>query len=219
MKRFLFWGFFICCSFCFCQNDALSYLALGDSYTAATSELPQNGWPQQLVTYLNKKKIDVKDPLVIAGPGWTTEKLLDEVQKKGLGNDFGLVSLMIGVNNQYRGLDFDGFKKEFLKLLQKSITFTGGDASHVVVVSVPDWSVTPFAKFKNKAKITKELKNYNTFIQTEAKKNGALFVDVTPASKNMAIDKTLIATDSLHPSKKMYRIWAKKVGRELLKTL
>ena len=134
------------------QRDSLSFLALGDSYTASTGELPVNGWPVQLVRALSENDIAIKDPMIIAGAGWTTSKLIEQIDKKTIGTNYGLVGLLIGVNNQYRGIHLDVFKKEFVELLETCISLAGEDTEKVFVLSIPDWGVTPFAKGKNRKK-------------------------------------------------------------------
>ncbi len=199
------------------QNDSIAFLALGDSYTAATSELKVNSWPVQLVTQLRKKKVSIKSPDIIAQPGWTTTNLLTAINKENPEPKYNLVSLLIGVNNQYKGKDMELFEKEFPELLQTAITLAQGKPENVFVLSIPDWSVTPFARLRDKGKIVKELKLYNTLIEAEAKKMNVRYFDITQISRNASVNPSLIASDSLHPSKKMYRLWVKKISKKLLK--
>lgn len=199
------------------QETKLNYLALGDSYTDTTSEIRKNGWPQQLINYLEKKDISFEEPTIVAGPGWTTAKLLQEMDTLGLEPPYDLVSLMIGVNNQYRGLSIDSFKEELIVLIDKSIVLAGNNPEKVFLVSIPDWGVTPFAKLKNASKIAKDIAQFNSVIETEAKKRNLTYINVTSSSKNMEVNKNLIASDSLHPSKKMYQVWAKRISKVLLK--
>ncbi|MGB5434436.1 MAG: GDSL-type esterase/lipase family protein, partial [Maribacter sp.] len=121
----------------FSQKDGLSFLALGDSYTVGTSELPQHSWPEQFVQLIAKKGILLNPPTILAGEGWTTDKLLSEIESATLESEYDLVSLLIGVNNQYRDLDNYQFKDQFNKLLQKSISLAGNDTSRVFVLSIP----------------------------------------------------------------------------------
>ena len=200
------------------QKKEISFLALGDSYTIGTSELPKNSWPNQLKDMLDKKGFSTKTT-ILAKAGWTSEQLLVAVKKSKIKPDFDLVSLFIGVNNQYRSQDIKSFKSDFSILLEKSIELAKNNASKVFVISIPDWSVTPFAKFKDKSKITKELKEYNDFIKQEAKEQGVLYIDITQLSRNAEVNSSLIASDSLHPSKKMYKSWVKKINKKILKKL
>lgn len=199
------------------QNENIPFLALGDSYTAATSELQINGWPEQLVQILKKKGVLVDSPEIIAKAGWTSSDLSTNIETKQLTSSYRLVSLLIGVNNQYKGKDIDIFKKEFPQLLETSIALAQDNPKNVFVLSIPDWSVTPFAKLRDKKKIVKELSMYNTIIEEEAKKRDVMFIEITQSSRNAAVNPSLIASDSLHPSKKMYKIWAKKISKKLLK--
>ncbi|MEL6305968.1 MAG: GDSL-type esterase/lipase family protein, partial [Bacteroidota bacterium] len=132
-------------------------------------------------------------------------------------SDFNLVFLLIGVNNQYQGMDPVLFEKEFRLLLDKCILFANNDPSRVFVLSIPDWSVTPFAKYKAKEKIVEELDAYNAFIEAEAKKQNVTFIDITKISRNAEVNSALIASDSLHPSKRMYKLWVKKIQKKVLK--
>lgn len=201
------------------QKDSLSVLVLGDSYSASTGELKINGWPMQLAEALSEKGIEVKDPFIVAGAGWTTSKLIEQIDKKSLVTNFDLVGLLIGVNNQYRDIDINVFKKEFVELLEKSIAHANGNPANVFVISIPDWSVTPFAKFKNQGKISLELKKYNDFIEAQTIKRKVLYFDITGISRKAQFNKNLIASDSLHPSKKMYRLWVNKMKKPLIKKL
>lgn len=199
------------------QNESISFLALGDSYTAATSESTINSWPEQLVQILKKKGTSVNTPEILAKAGWTSTDLLKTIESQQLAPSYGLVSLLIGVNNQYKGKDINIFKEEFPKLLDTSIALAQNNPKNVFVLSIPDWSVTPFARLKDKKKIVKELNNYNTIIEEEAKKRNVMFIEITQSSRNAAVNPSLIASDSLHPSKKMYKIWAKKISKKLFK--
>lgn len=204
-------------TFVYSQDDKLKYLALGDSYTDATAELRKNGWPQQLTMYLAKKNVTFGEPKIVAGPGWTSGKLIEEIKNAELQPPYDLVSLMIGVNNQYRELSIGTFAEELNILIEKSISLAGNHPEKVILISIPDWGVTPFAKLKNKSKIAKEIKEFNTIIEKQAKKMNITYIDVTPSSRNMEVNKNLIASDSLHPSKRMYQVWAKKMSKVLLK--
>jgi len=199
------------------QNESILFLALGDSYTAATSESTINSWPEQLVQILKKKGTSVNTPEILAKAGWTSTDLLKTIESQQLAPSYGLVSLLIGVNNQYKGKDINIFKEEFPKLLDTSIALAQNNPKNVFVLSIPDWSVTPFARLRDKKKIVKELNNYNTIIEEEAKKRNVMFIEITQSSRNAAVNPSLIASDSLHPSKKMYKIWAKKISKKLFK--
>ncbi|WP_350293914.1 SGNH/GDSL hydrolase family protein [uncultured Croceitalea sp.] len=216
LKRALLCFFLISSTVSFSQETTISFLALGDSYTIGTSERPENNWPNQLTKILNKKgyKTEAK---IVAKAGWTTENILSEIKKENLKPNYDLVSLLIGVNNQYRGMEFESFKKDFILLLDKSLLLARNDGTKAIVLSIPDWSVTPFARFKDKVRIVEELKAYNSFIKLETEKRGMTYVEITKSSRNAAVSPSLLASDSLHPSKKMYKIWAKKISKKVLK--
>lgn len=185
------------------------FLALGDSYTDGESVNEVERWPVQLVRMLQKLKVDIAEPFIIARTGWTTGELVDAIDRENPEATFDMVSLLIGVNNQYRGRDEEEYKKEFSLLLQRAIGFAGGRASHVIVLSIPDWGVTPFASGRDQARISRELDAFNRINCAEARKAGAKYVDVTPVSRKALKDTSLIAADGLHPSGKMYAEWAR----------
>ncbi|MEP3211546.1 MAG: SGNH/GDSL hydrolase family protein [Maribacter sp.] len=203
----------------FAQKDSLSFLALGDSYTVGTSEIYRYCWPVQLKERLAKKKVLLNNPKIIAGAGWTTKKLLEQLAIEKPAPTYDLVSLLIGVNNQYRNQSVTDFQEDFIVLLNKSIALAKNDKSRVFVLSIPDWSVTPFARSKNRAKIVQELKAYNAVIKKETEERKMLFIDITKASREALFDHNLIAKDSLHPSRKMYKVWVKKISKKLDKLL
>ena len=214
--RALFYIFLISSITSFSQETKISFLALGDSYTIGTSEALKNNWPNQLVEILNKKGYET-EVKTVANAGWTSEKLLIEIEKENLKPSYDIVSLLIGVNNQYRGMEFESFKKDFILLLEKSLLLVRNDSTKAIVLSIPDWSITPFARSKDKERIIKELKAYNSFIKLETEKRGMTYIEITKSSRNAGVNPSLLASDSLHPSKKMYKIWVKKIGKKVLK--
>jgi lysophospholipase L1-like esterase len=181
------------------------YLALGDSYTIGESVPATDRFPMQLA-----RELHLGEPLIIARTGWTTDELnadIDVVKPKG---PFELVTLLIGVNNQYRGRDAEQYRGEFAALLQRAIGFAGGDAKKVVVVSIPDWGVTPFAEGRDRAKIGAEIDRYNAINREETAKAGAKYADITPISRRP--DPSLVAGDGLHPSGAQYAEWTKVIA-------
>jgi lysophospholipase L1-like esterase len=188
---------------------AFRYLALGDSYTIGESVLEDNRWPNQLADLLENENIKT-EITIIARTGWTTSELWQGIQVEKIQPPYDLVSLLIGVNNQYRGYDIDEYRDQFNFLLHKSIEYTGGKVNHVIVLSIPDWGVTPFAASRSSEKITSEIDQFNSVNRELSEKAGAYYVDVTPISREVVNDTTLIAPDGLHPSGKMYTQWAEK---------
>lgn len=186
------------------------YLALGDSYTIGESVSVKERWPNQLAELLEADKIQT-DIKIIALTGWTTSELWQGIQASDIQPPYDLVSLLIGVNNQYRGNDIDEYRDQLDFLLNKSIEYAAGDANHVVVLSIPDWGVTPFASTRDREQIAKEIDEFNLANRERSERACVHYVDVTPISREAANDTTLIAPDGLHPSAKMYAMWAEKV--------
>lgn len=192
------------------------YLALGDSYTIGESVDEPERWSMQLVSMIQSSPQFAKssaggevEVTIIARTGWTTDELWDGIQAREIGPPYDLVSLLIGVNNQYRGRGIEEYREQFVFLLNKSVEYAGGDANRVIVLSIPDWGVTPFAGSRDSKKIAEEIDQFNTVNREETEKAGAHFVDITPISREAANDPSLIAGDGLHPSGKMYAEWAK----------
>jgi len=183
------------------------YLALGDSYTIGESVPDAARWPNRLAQLLRAEGITLANPEIIARTGWTTDELWQGIQANPPQGTYDLVSLLIGVNNQYRGYSVDEYREEFSFLLNKSIEYAGGDANRVIVLSIPDWSVTPFAIGRRVDLISNEIHLYNAINREETESAGAHYVDITPISRDALEDKSLLAFDGLHPSAQMYKLW------------
>ena len=181
------------------------YLALGDSYTIGESVPASERFPVQLARELN-----LGEPQIIAKTGWTTDELNAAIDQAHIEGPFELVTLLIGVNNQYRGRDAEQYRGELAELLQRAIRFAGGNASRVVVVSIPDWGVTPFAEGRDRAQIASDIDRYNAVNREEAQRAGARYVDITPISRGD--DPELVAGDKLHPSGKQYTEWVRLIA-------
>lgn len=191
------------------DEKTLSYLALGDSYTIGEAVDISERWPVQLVERLKANEISIEDPRIIATTGWTTAELQAGIQSSGIEQTYDMVSLLIGVNNQYRGYDIEIYRKEFRELLDSAITYAGGTNENVFVVSIPDYGVTPFAinRGLNSETIARELDAYNEMAESICNELGVAFFEITKWSRNAANDESLIASDGLHPSGKMYTNW------------
>lgn len=189
---------------------SITYLALGDSYTIGESVSKKGRWPVQLSDSLLKSKQISADVTIVAKTGWTTAELQHGIDSTELNTSYDLVSLLIGVNNQYRGYDIEIYKTEFRELLEEAIEFAGGEASRVFVVSIPNYGVTPFG-LKNEDKIRQELLVYDDIAQSIASEYDIPFVNITPISEGAKKDVALIAEDQLHPSDKMYSLWVKEI--------
>lgn len=199
--------------------DSIRYLALGDSYTIGESVSESLRWPNQLAQALNESEIPVIKPDILARTGWTTNELMAAIEKSDLQNEYQLVSLLIGVNNQYRGYAESQQIEEFELLLQRAISFAQGDTSRVFVVSIPDYGVTPFGQSGDPERIAREIDRYNEINQAICVKYGVRYFDITPISREALTDPDLIAGDRLHPSGLMYERWVTEVILPGVKTL
>jgi len=188
----------------------IRYLALGDSYTIGESVPAEDRWPDQLAGLLEAEEIQA-EVTIVARTGWTVDELWEGIQINPPRGTYDLVTFLIGVNDQYRGYSVNEYREDFRFLLGKAIEFAGGDPHKVIVLSIPDWGITPFAAGREREQIAKEIDKFNSVNREEAKKAGVHYVDVTPVSREAVSDTALIASDGLHPSAKMYAMWAEKV--------
>jgi len=193
------------------EEKKLSFLALGDSYTIGEAVPENECWPMQLVEMLNDVGKPFSKPQIIATTGWTSDELITAIKTVNPQGTFDLVSLLIGVNNQYRGYSKEVYAKEFEDLLNQAIDFAGGIAIHVVVISIPDWGATPFAKDRNREEIATEIDEYNTINREISLQKGVHYVDITPGSRLALSDFSLVTSDELHPSGKEYRKWTEEI--------
>ena len=186
-------------------------LALGDSYTIGEAVEPDERWPVRLAAMLTARGIGTAPPTIVARTGWTTDELSAGIAAAGLTGPYDLVTLLIGVNDQYRGRHVEEFRRNFRILLSRSAAFAGDRAARVIAVSIPDWGATPFAQDRDRDRIAAEIDQYNAIVREEAARGGARSVDVTPVSRRAASEPGLVATDGLHPSAAMYAEWARLV--------
>lgn len=196
----------------------IRYLALGDSYTIGESVDATERFPNQLADFLKAGGLQT-EVTIIAKTGWTTNELWDGIQASEINPPYDLVSLLIGVNNQYRGYDINEYREQFVFLLNKSIEYAGGNPQRVIVLSIPDWGVTPFAHGQGGERIARDIDAFNAVNRAETEKAGAQYINITSISREAAYDVTLIAGDGLHPSGKMYLEWAKLVYPVALEAL
>lgn len=187
-------------------TPALHYLALGDSYTIGEAVAANQRWPAALVQRLRQAGVVIDDPQIIAVTGWTTDELAQGMDEATLTPPYDLVTLQIGVNNQYRGRPAEEYRQQFASLLARAITLAGHSGARVVVVSIPDWGVTRFAheQGRDNTRIAGELDNYNAIAREETARAGAHFVDITGISRQSPL---LVADDGLHPSAAQYALW------------
>ena len=192
-----------------------SYLALGDSYTIGELVPMSDNFPHQTVKMLQKNGFDCADPVIIATTGWTTDELAASIREHNLKEKFSFVSLLIGVNNQYRGRPLDNYKQEFEDLLTQAIGFAGGDASHVFVLSIPDWGVTPFADGRDAQKIAAEIDDFNAAQKKITLHHNCHFIEITQSTRTNGKNAAYLAEDGLHPSGKEYAIWAEQLAAQV----
>ena len=189
-----------------------TYLALGDSYIIGEQVLAEENFPNQTVALLNGK---LSIPQIIATTGWTTDELDAAITAANITTTFDIVSLLIGVNNQYRERTVNNFEIEFEHLLQRSIEFANNNSTHVVVLSIPDWGVTPFAEGRDREKIAREIDAYNLVCKIAAQKFNTHFIDITTAQRLDGNKEEFLAADKLHPSGKEYTKWAKRLAEKI----
>ena len=187
-------------------------LALGDSYTIGEGVRSEERWAVRLAAQLRARGLRVIDPTIVARTGWTTDELARGIDDARVTGVYDVVTLLIGVNDHYRGRRADEYAGQFRELLARAVRFAGGVASCVVVVSIPDWGVTPFAANRDRARIAAEIDQYNAINKREAARAGAHYVDVTPTSRRAASDASLLAGDGLHPSGRMYEDWVRLIA-------
>lgn len=190
-----------------------TYLALGDSYTIGEAVLPAESFPYQLKDALVKQGHPVESIQIIAQTGWTTDELQAAIDTATLTPPYDLVTLLIGVNNQYRGYALANYSAEFEQLLKQAIALAGDDVEQVRVLSIPDWGVTPFAEKEGRVaeQVAKEIDAFNTAAQEISEKLGVVFINITPHSRLATTNLSLLAEDGLHPSGKMYAHWVQSL--------
>lgn len=198
--------------------DTLTYLALGDSYTICESVDPALRWPVQLQQRINMnaEEVVIAYPDIIAQTGWTTANLSNAMDDAGVDDlTYDLVSLLIGVNNQYQGLPLEAYETEYEALLQRAIAIAGGNAANVFVVSIPDYGYTPFG-LPNQEEISTELAAFNLSCQTITEAAGVSWYNITPISQQWPDVENLVAPDNLHPSGVQYGLWVDSFWEDVL---
>lgn len=194
----------------------VDFLALGDSYTIGEGVEDDQRWPVQLAAVLRAQGIPIAHPQIIARSGWSTDELSADIDLEdahgNLQPRYDLVSLQIGVNNQYRGRSADDYGYEFARLFERAVALAGGDPAHVLVLSIPDWGVTPFAQAsgRDRARIAGELDQYNALAAALCRQRGALWVNITELTRSSGLTHELVA-DGLHPSAEMYTLWVDRI--------
>lgn len=196
-----------------------TYLALGDSYTIGEQVPTAENFPHQLVTTLNAQGLKVSEPIIIATTGWTTDELAAAIKERNVQDTFSFVTLLIGVNNQYRGRDLDNYRQEYTQLLDTAIRYANGHVNNVFVLSIPDWGVTPFAEGRDRAQIAKDIDAYNAACKDITLAHKCHYLDITDSTRKNGTTPVYLAEDGLHPSGKEYKIWAERLAPMVTKVL
>jgi lysophospholipase L1-like esterase len=195
------------------SQKSISYLALGDSYTVGEGVPLYESYPYQAVQILRKKGLNLQAPEIVAKTGWTTSELLAGINGIKFLPNYDMVTLLIGVNNQYRGQTVEIYADEFESLLKLAIAFAGNEKRRVAVLSIPDWGATPFAEGKDRTKITEEINAFNLINKRICLQYKVQYIDITPGTRLAGQDPSLVTKDKLHPSGKEYAKWAEKVAK------
>lgn len=198
---------------------SLRFLALGDSYTIGEGVDPAGRWPVQLSRSVRETGIPLLDPEIIARTGWTTDELAAGIDVENPQGPYALVSLAVGVNNQYRGRALAEYRIEFGELLHRAVSLAGGEPLHVLVLSIPDWGVMPFAEGRDRSSIADEIDAFNRVSEDVSERAGVHWVDVTGISREASGAPDFVVADGLHPSSKMYRNWVDRVLPVALRAL
>lgn len=194
------------------NGQGKNYLALGDSYTIGQGVSEAERYPNQTRVLLGGEGIDFRAPHIIAVTGWTTAQLQSAIDAQQLADTFDIVTLLIGVNDQYQHLSIDGYRQRFQALLTKAISLAGNRSSRVIVLSIPDYSVTPFAQYSDRDRIRREIDAFNLVNREITLARGAQYLDITASTREAASDRSLLAADGLHPSGKEYAKWAQRLA-------
>jgi lysophospholipase L1-like esterase len=189
------------------------FLALGDSYTIGEGVAESERWPVRLAQRLRAAAVEVGDPTIVATTGWTTGELAEALERAAPPPPFDLVTLLVGVNDQYRGCGLAAYAASLPPLVRRAVELAGGAPARLLVLSIPDWSVTPFAGRdpRGATAIATEIDRFNALAAQEARTVGAEWVDVTEASRAAAHDRMLLAPDGLHPSGSLYERWVELI--------
>lgn len=192
-------------------DSTYTLLSLGDSYTIGESVPEVENFPHQLVTMLRAEGVRFQAPDIVAKTGWTTDELQDGISRASLRAGYDLVTLLIGVNNQYRGRPLGEYRHQFEDLLKQALVFAGNQPTHVIVLSIPDWGVTPFAADRDREAIGRDIDAFNAANRAISTSYGVQYLDITGLTREAASEPGLVAADGLHPSGREYARWSAKL--------
>ena len=202
------------------KKRPITLLALGDSYTIGEAVEVESRWPNQLANLLQPTSVSLDSPHIVAKTGWTTSELKAGIDAETLLEHYDFVTLLIGVNNQYRGLSVDNYRQELSNLIDFALTKNGQQPRRLILLSIPDWGVTPFAEGRDREKIAADIDLFNFVKRQESTRAKTHFVDITDITRQAnSPNSPLLAEDGLHPSAVMYHQWAKRVQPIILQEL
>jgi lysophospholipase L1-like esterase len=193
-----------------------SILCLGDSYTIGEGVPLFESFPYLLVQALRQSELSFAAPEIVAKTGFTTDELLQQINKTILLNQYHYATVLIGVNNQYRGYSIEVFEQELKVIIEIALQKVNNQSKKVIVLSIPNWGVTPFAKDRNEQQITQEIHAYNAICNKVANQLNCNFIDITPQTELAKLELDLLTTDALHYSKKSHQVWAAEVANKIL---
>ena len=194
--------------------SARTYLALGDSYTIGEGVPLASSWPHQLVDQLIKTGISIREPTIVAQTGWTTSNLIQAIETHALQYTYDVVSLLIGVNNQYQGLKLSRYDEEFEQLLSRALELAGGNSKRVMVLSIPDWGLTPFALDRDTTTVSREINAFNEVNRSITEKKQVTYIDVKTLSDRYMANQEYLVEDGLHPNHELYSLWVELILKE-----
>jgi lysophospholipase L1-like esterase len=193
-------------------------MALGDSYTVGQSVADADRWTDQLTDSLLSHGLNLETS-ILARTGWTSAELLIAMDSYSYDREYDFVSLLIGVNNQFRGNQISEFEMDLNELIDRAIALANHDPEHVLVLSIPDWGQTPFGAAYNVSEIAQEIDQYNQLIEQMSASKGVTFIEITAISRLAATQPNLIAADGLHPSADMYALWAAEIEPHIIQLI
>jgi len=199
---------------CTTSKEGLSYLALGDSYTIGESVATNSNFPYQLVDSIGNKGKEYASPVIIARTGWRTDQLINAIESARLKKEYDLVTLLIGVNNEFQGRTLEEYERDFTVLCKKSIELAGNNKKRVIVLSIPDYGYTPYGK-SNVNRISARIDLFNASNKRISDSLQLTYVDITEISRQGLTDPGLVANDGLHPSADMYGLWVKEILKKM----